>query len=92
MKFLHWLFIPHRVFATEAPPKILIKIGGYGLGYNPKPFRAYRPSGLSPQDLQYHSFLHHHVRFFKCKICGIGCWGYGQQEYCGSWSCFRRLK
>lgn len=87
--FLKWLFLANGVVATEAPPKVMFRVGTWGVAYNPKPFRPYRPNGLTMQEMHYYHLLKRNVRFFHCKVCGVGCWGYRQQRYCGSWSCYK---
>lgn len=89
--FLRWFFGNHKIAATEAPPKFTIRIGKYWFGFK-APWRLYWPSGPSIQAYKYHEFLHHKLHRFKCRVCGVGVWGWGQHLHCGKWTCYKKLE
>jgi hypothetical protein len=88
-RWLRWFFVTHGVVGSSASPKILIKVGGWAIAYNSKPFRSYWPNGPSLTAYKYHAGLHPNLRYFTCKVCKAGCWGYKQFDHCGSWKCFK---
>jgi hypothetical protein len=91
-KWFDWFFgPPHGVVGTDAKPHVFVRIKGWYLGVGSRPFRAYWPNGPTPVAFSYWEKQHKHLKVFKCKGCGCLCWGYKQQDYCGSWSCYEKV-
>lgn len=88
--FLKWLNGNPKIAGLVTEPKTAFKVGKREFFFR-SPFKTYWPYGPSIEAYKYHNFLHHKLSYFDCKSCGVGVWGWGQRDYCGSYKCFRKL-